>query len=83
MSRGPEHKSHATAWTITLLLLMVLYVLSYGPVMYLTLKGVVPPDPKAQRETFYKPLYWLQDNTPLREPLHSYELWWVGLARKP
>jgi len=79
MSTEKEQQSHGTAWTIALMLLPVLYVLSVGPTAYLI--GVVN-DPWLTDwwRIIYKPVWWLDLNVL---DLHHYWNWWYRLAAKP
>ena len=52
-----------------LILLPILYVLSIGPVALLVEKTGVGME---AARTFYWPLIWLHDNTPLEGPLAKY-----------
>jgi hypothetical protein len=61
---------------MTLLLLLAVYVLSFGPVKALDesqkLKGSMP----SALVTCYRPVGWLYDNTPLGKPMLAYDAWW-------
>ena len=79
---SPRSKPSLTSLVAFAMLLTALYVLSYAPVFrcvgdpgyrfgrgrsyYLTREGW---------QELYRPVEWLTDNTPLREPL----LFWAGL----
>jgi hypothetical protein len=76
-----DAKSHATAWTIALLFVPVLYVLSVPPVLMVTDRVAAPSmDPFAPLPTwpgnYGRPYRWLHDNTPLKTPLTAYERMW-------
>ena len=61
----------------TLLALLLLYVLSIGPVVYLHVKlkrDFTVLDP------FYVPLVWVIEHSSLGEPFYEYVSWWVRLA---
>ncbi len=67
-------------WTLSIVAVPVLYILSIGPLWYLVERGTIPePIPKGL-EVFYKPLAWIHDNTPLRRPLDAYVDWWINAA---
>jgi hypothetical protein len=55
-----------------LLLLAVVYVLSVGPAEVAVARA---GKGREAARTFYAPLIWLRDNTPLKRPLD----WYVGL----
>jgi hypothetical protein len=65
-----------------LLKLLAVYVLSYGPVqaMYSSqrLQGPAP----SGLMTFYQPLNWMYDNTPLGRPMHVYDGWWKRMLTR-
>lgn len=71
----PRSKSHGCLLFL-LLKLLVLYVLSFGPVQALyssqRLQGPVP----GWLTTCYQPLHWLYENTPLGRPMAVYDHWW-------
>ena len=58
----------------TLLALLLLYPLSYGPAVYLEVKWGY--DFRAV-ERFYAPLVWATDDTPLATPMQTYICWWT------
>jgi hypothetical protein len=59
-----------------LLALYCLYVVSIGPALYLATRH---PDVERAFGRIYAPLRWV-NNTPLREPMKVYALWWLDLA---
>ena len=81
MGEATHAKSHAWLWTIAVIIaLPLLYVLSIGPMIYLTKKGYLPESIADKMETFYQPLGWLADHTSLvGEPLDAYAGWWEEL----
>jgi len=83
MSTEKEQQSHIAAWTIALMLVPVLYVLSIGPVNYLQAKHKLPRTIMPKLVTFYSPLEWLSRNTSLRGPMEAYVTWWWDLSGKP
>ena len=98
MNEEASHQSHAMRWTLGVLAALLLYVLSYGPVLGLMGRGTIPPVPLWLIEfdtglirfhgpkwlsAFYQPVVWLHDNTPLQEPLNRYGCWWVQILAKP
>jgi hypothetical protein len=68
-----EGRSTRWAVVLALLLLPALYALSLGPV-----KLAVVHTGQGVRAyvTFYRPLFWLHDHTPLRGPLEWYVERW-------
>jgi hypothetical protein len=61
---------------IALLVALGLYVLSMGPVV-----GFLGNKPLSPRQaqvlfTFYAPVTWLHNSTPLEKPLEVYQEWW-------
>lgn len=72
-------KGSSATWISLLVALPILYVLSIGPVAYLTLTGAMPASVPSWTRQFYAPLDWLE-HTPLRQPLDSYMAWWLRLA---
>ena len=54
-----------------------LYILSVGPTALLARwnSSLIPP-----LGTFFAPLIWLHENTPLAEPLKWYVIWWYELG---
>jgi hypothetical protein len=67
----------AVRWGIIAMVLAVVYVLSVGPVIYFL--GPGGENGRAFFVTFYAPLIWLHENTPLRDGLESYAKWWDNL----
>jgi hypothetical protein len=71
------HRSSSSGGTLAWFLLAapLLYILSIGPVAAIWVKT---QSRVAPLETFYAPVIWLHDHTPLKEPLEWYvELWGV------
>jgi hypothetical protein len=60
------------AWASLLAALLILYVLSVGPVALVAKKTGLP---RAPLRVFYAPLIWLHGHTALKKPLD----WYVGL----
>ena len=77
----PETNSRGLAWVCLcwLAVVVVLYVLSVGPVMMITLKrNISNPHPTAQFfASFYKPLEWVYAKTLLHKPLGMYYHLWI------
>jgi hypothetical protein len=65
------------AWGVALALLLLLYVLSYGPALYLVDRTGVGEEALFAA---YAPLDWLGERTPLGGPLGRYLGFWDGLA---
>jgi len=83
MSAEKEQKSQAAAWTITLVLVPVLYLLSYGPARYLNMKLTPSSAVDAFMDVFGAPYNWLHANTPFEKQLEDYVIWWQAQAFKP
>ena len=83
MSAKKEQKSHAAGWVVSILLVPVFYLLSYGPARYLAMK--LPPSAAgdALMEAFAAPYNWLVANTEFEELLEEYVIWWQELALMP
>lgn len=82
--QGRQHwRTRAVAWSVALLLVIVLYFLSWGAVIYFNEKQPLPPNIRAVLDVVYHPIGWLHDHTPLRAPLESYVGFCVWLARDP
>ena len=66
----------------TILLLLVLYLLSYSPVRALysshRLEGSFPE----ALATFYSPVNWSYEHTPLGKPMTVYDDWWKSALRR-
>jgi hypothetical protein len=57
-------------------LAVVLYLLSYGPVRLMGVKGMYPLATKRVVNQIYAPFIWTYNNTPLHKPLGMYlHLW--------
>lgn len=72
-------KKHSIDWSALILwpfLILLLYVLSCGPVYMMQDKGRIRWDNEFVWY-FYKPLKWSYDNTPLHKPLGMYFRLWV------
>jgi hypothetical protein len=82
---GEQHgsTSHATAWFISVLAAMVLYVLSIGPVVGLLENGTIPRAAERQLEWFYTPVLMLADIPDMAPPLEIYLTWWIEALAKP
>ncbi len=55
----------------------VLYVLSIGPVGYVSIRSGIQPK---SVEYFYTPVGWLLEYTPLQQPMNRYIAWWMSRA---
>lgn len=74
MADEPDSKSSSsTAWTGAMILLLpMLYVLSIGPMAFLTNASSGHSSLQSQIRSFYRPVIWLHDNTSLKTPLERY-----------
>ena len=73
----PSLRSRLLTGFAGLLGAFVLYLLSIGPAGYVCVRAGV--DPPAFHH-FYIPAIWLMQNTPLREPIRRYDMWWTTRA---
>ena len=83
MDSEASHQSHALRWTLGVLTALLLYVLSWGPVGGLHVRYTIPYPAVEWLNTFYRPLTWLHNNTPLQKPLELYVQWWIHILAKP
>ena len=79
MSEEPPRKSHKLAWILSIVAVLVLYVLSVGPVCYFEIRGRLPHPRPHWLNVVYEPLYWLF-KTPLGKPFDAYLNWWASIA---
>ena len=79
----PPEKSHALAWALSLFAELLLYGLSLGPLVYLSVQDIIPSRWPGWLETLYTPVFWLEENTFLHQPIEAYLMWWTSLAAKP
>jgi hypothetical protein len=71
-------KKHSVTWTgfiVWPFVILILYVLSYGPVTTLVDKGRISV-PNVPLATFYMPLQWAYERTPFEKPLGMYMHLW-------
>jgi hypothetical protein len=54
--------------------IVILYVLSFGPVVMMIRTGKIPAE--SVIPSFYKPMFWAYMKTPLHKPLGLYFHWW-------
>ena len=85
---GPETSSRGAGWGWVFWpgLVLVLYVLSFGPVLMLVDKQILRPDGPECRviEIVYRPVMWAANETPLHKPLIMYlGLWAPSLFHNP
>jgi hypothetical protein len=78
-----DHKQPGAAFwaTVVVVFLLVLYVLSSGPALWLAVKMEAPDWVFDTLETSYGPLLWLAMwSGPLGQPYLRYLGWWQSLA---
>jgi hypothetical protein len=67
---------------VFILLLLVIYVASFGPIKALyanhRLEGSMP----TALVTFYQPVDWLHEHTPLGKPMLAYDEWWKRMLKQ-
>ena len=81
MSVEPGRKSHAMAWTLSIVGALFAYVASTGPEQYLETKKIITPPFSYRMADFYMPIHLLCGAVPaLRGPFNSYTRWWYLLA---
>lgn len=75
----PAEEKHSIPWTgfiVWPFVILILYVLSIGPVAIMSDKGLISHNNEFIWK-FYKPLGWAYLNTPLHRPLGMYLHLWV------
>ncbi len=75
---------HSINWGFILwpLVILILYVLSFGPIMLMMDKGRISSNSKLEQK-IYKPWFWAYHNTPLHKPMGMYlHLWTPHLFDK-
>jgi hypothetical protein len=61
------------------LVIVLLYFLSFGPVMMMRHKGHISGSNQFV-DKFYLPIWWTYYNTPLHEPLRLYMHLWIPIV---
>ena len=79
MSAARSSKSHATAWTLSILAVPVLYMLSCPPFRILVVEHSEYPFPSWAWQVL-SPYDWVRANTPLHRSLVDYEEFWMWLT---
>lgn len=81
-----ERKAGWGFWITVVLIVFVLYVLSFGPVAWILIKTDASGWSITAAQMFYSPLIALIDETPakpaLRPVAEAYEVWWCELANE-
>ena len=92
----PKDEKHSINWGFIVwpVVILILYVLSSGPVMMMGAKGRIAPENKVVL-MFYSPFGWAMDVTPLGKPMRIYyhlwapkhfdkngEVWWRAMSRR-
>lgn len=72
----------SSAIVAVVVLLPLIYALSFGPAAFVFNKYSALKPMENAALAFYAPLFWLHENTSLKQPLQSYLEWWERLARK-
>ncbi len=83
MSEDAESKSQAGRWIIAVVVALVLYVLSEGPVIALAMKYELSGPACEMLKAFYKPLDWGCERLALDEEMGRYCSWWRNLILIP
>lgn len=82
MSTSSSRRFRSSGCLITLLQLLLVYLLSHGPVLALYSSARIQgPVPNALT-VFYQPLRWLYEHTPLGTPMTTYDDWWKRMLQK-
>jgi hypothetical protein len=78
MNKTPTLGSRATALSLSILAVPVLYLLSVPPVCELSVKHAVKHSVNmpAWVQTYMGPWHWVRDNTPLKPAMMGYARWW-------
>ena len=76
-----RQKSTAPAiWSIAALAMLMLYVLSFGPALYLLNRSCIPSSAAPAIGGFFAPVEWLRTVPGVRRPLNAYMKWWNDKA---
>jgi hypothetical protein len=70
----------AVVWSAAVLVALVVYVLSLGPMLYLLNLGYIPAGADPALGKVYAPVQWMRRVPLIREPLNSYMKWWDRMA---
>jgi hypothetical protein len=73
------YNSHAAAWTLSVVAVPVVYLLSVAPLDILTRDSPVDPPPD-WLQVYAVPAIWVCNNTPLKGPLEKYYEWCMARA---
>lgn len=68
-----EEKPNHAGWVAAVFVAVLLYVLSVGPAVLLSIKT---GDGGRSIRIFYAPVIWLHENTPLKKPIEAYLFLW-------
>ena len=80
MSEEPARQSHLMAWTLSIVAVPVLYILSSGPLHFLVIRGTIPISLQEELVFYFRPLHLIYHIAPLRRPLDAYDNWWMNAA---
>jgi hypothetical protein len=81
MEKAPRRKFARLRWLLHLAVILVLYVLSIGPLRYAIEKGWFPKGSAEFAEMIYFPLVWAGErNEAIDNALSAYSDWWANLA---
>lgn len=77
MNNEPSRKSHAIAWTLPVIAVPVLYVLTLPPIGFLATAHFASSEKVMESWNGYiVPYNWLEAQTPLQRPLGAYMKFW-------
>ena len=77
MTEELSHPSHAMRWTLGVLALLLLYVLSWGPVMGFYDRGTSKDYIPRWAVIFYQPIRWIGQFEPIGSLLQAYHVRWA------
>jgi hypothetical protein len=75
----PPEERHSISWGALFLwpfVILLLYVLSVGPLVMLSDKGAISPSKYSKLDKLYWPVLWLDRHTPLHKPFWMYLSLW-------
>ncbi len=83
MSEDTPRQTKALTWTLWFTVTpLLLYVLSIGPVTALQMNDkIIPVTAYPAIRAFYRPLWWIEGNTPAGVLLDAYMDWWEFILK--
>ena len=80
--RDPSYRRRHGCLLLLPLKLLVVYMLSFGPVHALYSSHRLEGSMAGGLAAFYQPLQWLREQTPLGKPMAAYDDWWQRLLAR-